>query len=53
MGPDAGILFRSCRHRLDYIGGVNHFVPLDLLHQPEELARRIRLASLACPRNSE
>jgi hypothetical protein len=49
MGPDAGILLRSCRHRHDYIGGVNHFAPLDLLHRPEELARRIRLASLACP----
>ena len=50
-GSDTGILFRSCRHRHDYIGGVNNFASLDLLHRPKELARRIRLASLACPRS--
>ncbi len=47
MGPDAGILFRSCRDRRDYVGGVNNFASLDLLHRPAELARRIRLAGLA------
>jgi hypothetical protein len=46
-GSDTGILFRSCEHRRDYIGGVNNFASLDLLHRPAELARRIRLAGLA------
>jgi len=53
MGPDAGILFRSCEGRRDYIGGVNNFAPIDLLHRPAELANRIRLAGLASSRNSE
>jgi hypothetical protein len=52
MGPNASILFRSCRDRHDYIGGVNNFAPIDLLHRPAELARRIRQAGLVCPRNS-
>ena len=51
LGSEAGILFRSYRHRLDYVGGRNYFAPLYLLHQPEELTRRIRLAQLACPRS--
>ena len=50
-GNDTGILFRSCQHRHDYIGGVNNFASLDLLHRPKELARRMRRASLACPRS--
>ena len=47
MGPDAGILIRSCDDRRDYVGGVNNFAPLDLLHRPTQLARRIKLAGLA------
>ena len=47
MGSNCGILFRSCDGRRDYVGGVNNFAPLDLLHQPEQLARQIKLASLA------
>ena len=47
MGSDSGILFRSCDGRRDYVGGVNNFAPLDLLHQPTQLARRIKLAGLA------
>ena len=47
MGADASILFRSCRDRRDYVGGVNNFASLDLLHRPAELARRIKLAGLA------
>ena len=47
MGPDASILFRGCRDRRDYVGGANNFASLDLLHSPDELARRIRLAGLA------
>jgi hypothetical protein len=46
-GSDTGILFRSCRDRRDYVGGVNNFASLDLLHRPDELARRIKLAGLA------
>jgi hypothetical protein len=46
-GSDTGILFRSCAGRRDYVGGVNNFAPLDLLHRPDELARRIKLAGLA------
>src|SRR5271170_5045476 len=40
-GSNTGILFRSCRDRRDYVGGVNNFASLDLLHRPRELARRI------------
>jgi hypothetical protein len=47
MGYDSGILFRTCRDRRDYCGGVNNFASLDLLHRPGELARRIKLAGLA------
>jgi hypothetical protein len=47
MGSDSGILFRSCEGRRDYVGGVNNFTALDLLHRPDELARRIKLAGLA------
>ena len=46
-GSDTGILFRACDGRRDYTGGVNNFASLDLLHRPDELARRIRLAGLA------
>ena len=46
MGSNSGILFRSCDGRRDYHGGVNNFAPLDLLHSPAELARRIKLAGL-------
>lgn len=52
-GSDTGILFRSCTGRRDYIGGINNFASLDLLHDPHMLARRIRLAGLASPQNSE
>src|SRR5262249_6523585 len=47
MGYDSGILFRSCRDRRDYVGGMNNFASLDLLRRPGELARRIKLAGLA------
>ena len=42
MGCDAGILFRSCGGRQDYVGGHNHFAPLDLLNHPAALAALIR-----------
>ena len=42
MGSANGILFRTCKGRKDYVGGPNNFAPLDLLNNPEELARRIR-----------
>ena len=41
---DTGILFRTCQGRKDYYGGPNNFASLDLLNQPDELARRIREA---------
>jgi hypothetical protein len=43
-GSDTGILFRTCEGRKDYVGGPNNFASLDLLHRPEELARRIKEA---------
>ena len=36
--------FPHLRRRRDYVGGANHFAPLDLLNHPEALARRIREA---------
>ncbi len=41
-GHDSGILFRTCEGREDYVGGANNFASLDLLNQPEELARLIK-----------
>jgi hypothetical protein len=41
---DTGILFRTCQGRKDYYGGPNNFASLDLLNQPDELARRIKEA---------
>jgi hypothetical protein len=43
-GHDSGVLFRTYEGRRDYIGGRNNFASLDLLHRPDELARRIREA---------
>ena len=40
-GSDSGILFRTCRGRKDYEGGRNNFASLDLLNDPDALARRI------------
>lgn len=42
MGFDRSVLFRTCNGRKDYTGGPNNFAPLDLLHEPQELAFRIR-----------
>lgn len=42
MGFDRSVLFRTCNGRKDYRGGPNNFAPLDLLHEPQELAFRIR-----------
>jgi hypothetical protein len=39
---NAGILFRTCHGRKDIAGGENHYASLDLLNQPERLARLIR-----------
>jgi hypothetical protein len=43
-GWDTGVLMRTCQGRKDYVGGRNNFASLDLLNQPEDLARRIREA---------
>jgi hypothetical protein len=40
-GHDTGILFRSCQGRTDLTGGRNTFASLDLLNQPDALARLI------------
>ena len=42
LGSNAGIMYRSCEGRHDYTGGNNHFASVDLLNDPEELARVIR-----------
>ncbi len=42
MGRNIGILIRTCQGRRDYTGGPNNFASLDLLHQPAELALRIK-----------
>ena len=47
-GSNTGILFRSYRGRRDYVGGANHFVSLDLLHEPAALAALIRKHRFPC-----
>lgn len=42
LGCAHGILFRTCTGRRDFVGGANHFAPLDLLNRPEQLAATIR-----------
>jgi hypothetical protein len=44
-GFDSGILIRTCQGRKDYVGGPNNFASLDLLHEPERLARIISQAT--------
>lgn len=41
-GFDSGILIRTCNGRKDYVGGPNNFVSLDLLQEPEMLARMVK-----------
>lgn len=41
-GFDTGILIRTCKGRKDYTGGPNNFASLDLLHDPEKLARIVQ-----------
>jgi hypothetical protein len=41
MGPEHGILFRTCKGRKDYTGGRNHFAHLKLLNDPYALAHEI------------
>ncbi len=41
-GFDSGILIRTCNGRKDYVGGPNNFASLDLLHEPEKLARMVK-----------
>jgi hypothetical protein len=42
MGHHSGVLFRTCKGRKDYSGGLNNFASLDLLNRPDELAHWIR-----------
>jgi len=39
---DTGVMFRSCQGRNGFDGSRQNYAPLDLLNQPEALARRIR-----------
>jgi len=40
-GAETGVLIRTCWDRRDYVGGRNHFAPLDLLDDPPALAARV------------
>ena len=42
MGPESGVLIRTCEGRRDYTGGRNHFVPLRLLDDTKALAAQVR-----------
>jgi hypothetical protein len=46
-GSDNGLMFRVCEGRKDYTGGCNNFASLDLLNDPDQLARAIRAACRA------
>jgi hypothetical protein len=48
-GHDSGVLYRTCQGRKDYTGGRNNFASLDLLNDPEHLARLIRKACMRDP----
>jgi hypothetical protein len=41
-GHETGVMFRSCVGRRGFDGSAENHAPLDLLNQPEDLARRIR-----------
>lgn len=43
-GSHIGLMYRTCQGRADYTGGPNYFASLDLLNDPETLARHIRTA---------
>jgi hypothetical protein len=38
MGPELSLMMRSCDGRKDYIGGKNHFAPIDVLADFERMA---------------
>ena len=42
LGPENGILIRTCEGRRDYTGGRNHFAPLRLLDDTPALAAEVR-----------
>jgi hypothetical protein len=42
LGPENGILLRTCEGRRDYTGGRNHFAPLRLLDDTPALAAEVR-----------
>jgi hypothetical protein len=46
-GHDSGVLFRVCQGRKDYTGGRNNFASLDILNDPDQLARTIRASCRA------
>ncbi len=51
MGPENGVLIRTCEGRRDYTGGRNHFAPLRLLDDTPALAAEVRavMANTASP----
>jgi hypothetical protein len=51
LGPENGILIRTCEGRRDYTGGRNHFAPLRLLDDTKALAAQVRavMANTASP----
>lgn len=42
MFPHHAILVRTCKDRLDYTGGPNNLLPMQLLLDPPSLAREVR-----------
>lgn len=47
LGPDFGILIRSCKGRRDYRGGPNNHAPITMLLDTPALADRIKWLGLA------
>lgn len=37
------VLFRTCKGLKDYTGGANNYMPLDMLDNPERLARDLKM----------
>jgi len=43
MGPDrGGVMYRICKGRKDYVGGTNHFLPVDAIDDPDRIAESVR-----------
>ena len=42
MGPESGIMYRTCDGRRDYTGGYNNFMPLGMLDDIDAMAKKVR-----------